>query len=149
MTNSAFSGTKNEKKMDAKKPEKVIPPGKKLAGKDQKGMIIEPGCDDKNPRYKSLVIESTKYRTRYNRKFENRKRWINPDTRKILSYIPGTIVKVFVTEGQNVQDGDNILILEAMKMKNRLVFSKSGKVKRVYVSEGEKVPKNYLMVELE
>jgi len=36
-----------------------------------------------------------------------------------------------------------------MKMKNRLVFTKSGKVKAVNVSEGEKVPKNHLMVELE
>ena len=62
----------------------------------------------------------------WKRKLINRKKWINPDPNKIFSYIPGKIVKIFVTEGQEVQEGDSILIFEAMKMKNRLVFHKSG-----------------------
>jgi biotin carboxyl carrier protein len=36
-----------------------------------------------------------------------------------------------------------------MKMKNRLLFEKGGIVKAIHVSEGEKVPKDYLMIELE
>ena len=58
-------------------------------------------------------------------------------------------MKLFVREGQQVVKGDVILILEAMKMKNRVVFSRSGKIKAVNVSEGEKVPKDFLMIELE
>ncbi|KPK87047.1 MAG: hypothetical protein AMS27_03525 [Bacteroides sp. SM23_62_1] len=96
-----------------------------------------------------MIIEGAKYRTFLNRKFENRKKWYIPDPKKIISYIPGTVVKLFVHEGQQVVKGDVILILEAMKMKNRIVFSRSGKVKAVNVVEGDKVPKNFLMVELE
>ena len=104
--------------------------------------------DDKKVRCKSLVIDGTKYRTNYNKKFENRKDYVSPDPKKILSFIPGTIVKLYVKEGQEVKPGDNMLILEAMKMKNRVVFDRGATIKSVKVKEGEKVPKNYLMVEL-
>ena len=99
-------------------------------------------------RCKSLVIDWTKYRTRLNYKFENRKIWENPDARKILSLIPGTIVKIMVEEGQKVKEGDQILVLEAMKMKNKILFSEDGTVKSIHVKEGEKVSKNRLMVTL-
>ena len=150
MTNSVLPEKNNKKKMDSKEPGKIISPDDmKVMVKDQRetGEKIDP--ENKNIRYRSLAIDSTKYRTLYNSKFINRKKWINPNPNKIFSYIPGTIVKIFVTEGQEVQEGDSILIFEAMKMKNRLVFHKSGRVKAVRVSEGQKVPKNYLMVELE
>ena len=99
-------------------------------------------------RCKSLVIDGTKYRTRLNKKFENRKVWESPDPRKITSNIPGTIIKVCVKEGQEVRGGDQILILEAMKMKNRIMFHTGGTVKKIYVREGEKIPRNFLMLEL-
>jgi len=106
-------------------------------------------CGDKKQRCKSLIIDGTKYRTLFNSKFENRKKYELPDTNKIISYIPGTVMKLFVKEGQEVNKGDNILILDAMKMKNRLIFDKSGIVKSIYVKEGEKVPKDFLMLEME
>jgi biotin carboxyl carrier protein len=150
MTNSALPDKNNKKKMDSKEPEKIIPTDyKKVTVEDQREIEEKTDRENKNLRYRSLVIDSTKYRTLYNSKFTNREKWINPDHNKILSHIPGTIVKVFVTEGQQVQEGDSILILEAMKMKNRLVFHKSGSVKTIRVSEGQKVPKHYVMVELE
>ena len=49
---------------------------------------------------KSLAVESGKYRTLLTRKFENRKKWEYPDEKKILSFIPGTILKIFVNEFQ-------------------------------------------------
>jgi biotin carboxyl carrier protein len=103
----------------------------------------------KKVRCKSLVIDGTKYRTTYNRKFENRKKWDSPDPRKIVSFIPGTVVKVYVKEGQEVKPGDNMLILEAMKMKNKVVFHREATVKSIRVKEGEKIPKNHVMIELE
>jgi biotin carboxyl carrier protein len=106
-------------------------------------------CNDKKQRCKSLIIDGTKYRTFYNHKFESRKKYESPDPNKIISYFPGTVIKLFVREGQEVKKGENMLILDAMKMKNRLIFEKSGIVKTLHVSEGEKVPKDFLMVELE
>lgn len=99
-------------------------------------------------RCKSLVIDGTKYRTRLNKKFENRKAWESPDPRKITSGIAGTIAKLFVKEGQEVSKGGQMLILEAMKMKNRIIFHTGGTVKKIHVREGEKIPRNFLMLEL-
>lgn len=149
MIHSIYPETKQGKRTNPEEPENIIRTENKTAGKSQKEMKTEYYRENKNLRYRSLVIESAKYRTLYNRKFENRKKWVEPDHRKILSYIPGTVVKICIAPGQEVQEGETILILEAMKMKNRLVFSESGRIKAVYVSEGEKVPKNHLMVELE
>ena len=108
-----------------------------------------PENGDKKVRCKSLVIEGTKYRTRLNKKFENRKLWKAPDPKLVFSTIPGTIVKIFVSEGQEVREGDKMLILEAMKMKNKILFHSDGKVKSVNVKEGVKVPKEFLMLEME
>jgi len=116
----------------------------KMPDKDTNG-----GNGDKKVRCKSLVIEGTKYRTRLNKKFESRKQYEPPDPKLLLSTIPGTIVKIFVSEGQEVREGEQMLILEAMKMRNKLLFHSGGKVKSIKVKEGEKVPKDYLMVELE
>jgi len=103
---------------------------------------------DKKPRFKSLIIDGSKYRTYYNRKFENRKEYKIRDPYKIVSYIPGTVLKVIAKEGQEVHKGDTALILDAMKMKNRIVFERGAIVKAIHVAEGEKVPKDYLMIEL-
>jgi biotin carboxyl carrier protein len=103
---------------------------------------------DKKIRCKSLIIEGTKYRTRLNSKFENRDKWEYPDSRLVMSTIPGTIVEIFVKEGQEVEKGEKMLILEAMKMKNIILFQNGGKVKSIKVKKGEKVPKNFLMLEM-
>lgn len=108
-----------------------------------------PENGDKKVRCKSLVIDGTKYRTRLNKKFESRKNWKAANPKLMFSTIPGTIVKVFVSEGQQVKKGDQMLILEAMKMKNNVFFPDAGRVKAVNVQEGLKVPKNFLMLEMD
>lgn len=105
-------------------------------------------CGNGKMRCKSLVIDGTKYRTRLNSKFENRKAYEYPDSRKITSSIPGTVIRISVQEGQEVKTGDLMLVLEAMKMKNRIMFHREGTVKSIHVSEGEKIPKDHLMLEL-
>jgi pyruvate carboxylase len=105
-------------------------------------------CGDKKARCKTLIIDGDKYRTRYNSKFEKRKSWKNPNPKKVTSKIPGTIVKVYTKVGQEVKKGDPILLLEAMKMKNKILFSMDGKVKSIKVKEGERVPKDHLMLEM-
>jgi pyruvate carboxylase len=57
-------------------------------------------------------------------------------------------VKVYTKVGQEVKKGDPILLLEAMKMKNKILFSMDGKVKSIKVKEGERVPKDHLMLEM-
>jgi len=105
-------------------------------------------CDDKKARCRTLIIDGDKYRTRYNTKFEKRKTWKNPNPKKITSSIPGTIIKIYATVGQEVKKGDPILLLEAMKMMNKILFPVDGKVKSIKVKEGIRVPKDYLMLEM-
>lgn len=116
---------------------------------EKRKILKQVDCGEKKQRCKTLIIDGTKYRTFYNSKFENRKKYVAPDPNKILSYLPGTIVKLFVKVGQDVHKGDNMMILETMKMKTLLIFSTSGRVKSINVAEGVKVPKDFLILELE
>jgi len=100
-------------------------------------------------KFKTLNIDETLYKTNLTSKFENRKKYMVPDAKKIISIIPGTVMKVFVMEGQKVKRGDNLMILEAMKMQNRIKSPRPGVIKIIKVKEGEKVAKGVLMMELE
>ena len=50
--------------------------------------------------------------------------------------MPGTILKVNVTQGQTVKEGEVLCILEAMKMENEIMASKGGTVTQVLVAKG-------------
>ncbi len=96
-----------------------------------------------------LNIDDTQYETRINRKFLKRKRYKPIDTNKVTAFIPGTIREIYVKEGQKVSAGQDILILEAMKMKNQLKSPKDGVIKRINVRSEQRVAKDELLFELE
>jgi poly-gamma-glutamate synthase PgsB/CapB len=52
----------------------------------------------------------------------------------IVAPMPGKILKINVSEGDTVQEGDTIVILEAMKMENEIVAGSGGKVKKIHVA---------------
>ncbi len=97
----------------------------------------------------TLVIGGTAYKTQLTDKFKNRKNWEEPNPKLILAYIPGTINKIFVKEGQKVKEGTKLLILEAMKMKNLVLAPMAGTIKSIQVAEGKMVPKNHVLIEIE
>ena len=57
----------------------------------------------------------------------------------VTAPMPGTILKVNVTQGQAVKAGTVLCILEAMKMENEIMTSKDGTVTQVLVSKGSTV----------
>jgi len=99
--------------------------------------------------FNSLEIDSTNYETRLTKKFLNRKPYEKSDPLKLIAFIPGAIKKLYVREGTIVNPGDQLLLLEAMKMENTVRSSVKGKIKKIFVKEGESVIKNQLLIELE
>ena len=94
-----------------------------------------------------LVIGGATYTTRLTNKFKNRENWIRPDNRLVKAVIPGTIQRIMVSEGDQVEAGTPMLILEAMKMRNEVLSPITGVIKGIYATEGEQVPKEFLLVE--
>ena len=62
--------------------------------------------------------------------------------------MPGNILKVAVSAGQSVKEGDLLVVLEAMKMENEIFAPKNGTVAQVLVSKGSTVDTGATMVVL-
>jgi len=67
----------------------------------------------------------------------------------IKAPMPGLILEVNVKEGDEVKEGDYLLVLEAMKMENTLTAPRDGVVKSVTVAKSDTVEKNQLLIEME
>ena len=66
----------------------------------------------------------------------------------VVAPMPGLIVRVNVAEGDTVQPGQGVVVMEAMKMENELRASAAGTVKAIHVTPGKAVEKGALLVEL-
>ena len=71
------------------------------------------------------------------------------DAGAVLAIMPGKIIRVLVEVGQQVQDGQPVCVLEAMKMENELHAHQSGAVQAVHVKPGDDVEKDQVLVEIE
>ena len=66
----------------------------------------------------------------------------------VKSPMPGNILKINVTQGQQVNEGDVIMVLEAMKMENEIVAPQDGTVASVNCRKGDVVNVGDLLVSL-
>ena len=66
----------------------------------------------------------------------------------IVAPMPGMVVKVEVAEGDRVEAGQGVAIVEAMKMENELRATGAGVVTRVRVRQGDAVEKDQILVDL-
>jgi biotin carboxyl carrier protein len=67
----------------------------------------------------------------------------------IKAPMPGLILDILVTVGQEVAENDNLLILEAMKMENNLSSPRAGIIKSINVAKGATVDKGLVLIEFE
>lgn len=67
----------------------------------------------------------------------------------IKAPMPGLILDVLVEQGSVVEEGDYLIVLEAMKMENTLSAPRDGVVKSISVSKGDAVDKNQILIEME
>ena len=64
------------------------------------------------------------------------------------SPLPGSVIKVLVSEGQAVKKGDTLLTLESMKMENAIMAEQDGTVKQIAVTPGQNVMQDDLLIVL-
>lgn len=67
----------------------------------------------------------------------------------IKAPMPGLILEINVAVGDEVQENDPLLILEAMKMENSFLSPREGKIKSIAVVKGQAVDKGQLLIEFE
>jgi len=63
-----------------------------------------------------------------------------------MANIPGRVTKVYAKEGDSVELGDNLVVLESMKMEHIIKANKTGQVKEVFAVSGETVEAGQVLV---
>ena len=77
-------------------------------------------------------------------------RKIEPDMTKFLVCpMPGMLIKVDVSEGEDVQEGQSLCVVEAMKMENVLRADKKGVIKKINVEAGQSLAVDEVIIEFE
>ena len=70
-------------------------------------------------------------------------------TKDIAAPMPGLILDVVVNEGDEVEKGDKLLVLEAMKMENIIKSPGSGKIKSIVINKGDSVDSGQKLIHFE
>jgi biotin carboxyl carrier protein len=97
---------------------------------------------------KNLIIQGAVYKTTFTKKFENRVNWEAPNENLLYSFIPGTIIDIFVKPKNKVKEGQTLLLLEAMKMQNQVRMPFDGEIVKIHVKKDEVIPNRHLMIEI-
>ncbi len=103
--------------------------------------------EEKKIRSSSIDIDGVKYKTLLTHKFKQRKKYEEYNPGKVRAFIPGIITEIFFKQKRNVKEGDIILILDAMKMMNKVIAPMDGELK-LFVKKKDVVSKNQVLFEI-
>ena len=95
-----------------------------------------------------LLIDDTEYETEIPENGLGSRYKGMPNPREVRAIIPGTVIEVKVRKGQQISEGQVVLILEAMKMYKEVEAEASGKIEEISVSPGDRVEKGLLMIRI-
>lgn len=70
-------------------------------------------------------------------------------TGQVKAYMPGRVVRILVEEGQEVEQGQGVVVLEAMKMENEIQAENAGTLRKILVDEGQAVEGGDVLFEIE
>lgn len=98
------------------------------------------------PTFEILETENGAYQTTLTNKYRKKNKWTAPDTKLVVSYIPGTITQIIAKKGQLVKKGEPLLTFNAMKMANTYAAPIEGIVEDILVEPGQPVPKGAALI---
>lgn len=101
--------------------------------KDLKNLVIDSDI------YKTSIPEGTG-RVQVDTSIEN--------PLELKAVIPGLINEILINVGQEVKSGEVLMILEAMKMRNRVYSKVDGIIEEILVKKGERVKKNQMLIKI-
>mgnify|MGYP001300905013 FL=1 len=93
-------------------------------------------------------VEIDQQPSRHQRKKSDTNRGFTPSSGIISSAIPGKIVSVLVSEGDEVDSDSVVIVLEAMKMQNEIKAGIDGKIEKIMCKPGERIEANVPMMEI-
>jgi biotin carboxyl carrier protein len=96
----------------------------------------------------TIALNDTLYETTLTRKYALRKPYVPKDPGAVGAVIPGLILGLLVAPRERVRRGQGLLVLEAMKMQNRVTAPLDGVVETVAVAPGDTVAKGQLLLVL-
>ena len=102
-----------------------------------------------------VTVNNMKHKVRVKNEFDNMLKKLgfqNVDNLKVKNLkapMPGLVVEILVSEGDNIKKGENIVVLEAMKMENNLKATDNVKIKKVITEKGKSVEKNDILITFE
>ena len=68
---------------------------------------------------------------------------------RLVSPLPGAVIQVLIENGETVEKGQALMIIEAMKMEHTISAPQSGTVKRIYFAAGEQVSEGEQLLDFE
>lgn len=100
-----------------------------------------------NTQFNTFPVEIVDSQTKYLR--NKRKDDVDENQDRIFSPMPGKVVKILVEKGQEMQAGEPVVIVEAMKMQSEYKVKRDCKIKDILVNEGDTIDGNQTLVTLE
>ncbi|HHW60216.1 MAG: acetyl-CoA carboxylase biotin carboxyl carrier protein subunit [Bacteroidales bacterium] len=99
-------------------------------------------------KFEEITINEATYYTIIPDKYKKRKTFVKKNPNQVFAFIPGVIEKIRVNVKDEINKGDILCDLVAMKMNNKVLAPIDGIIKKIYVKEGDTVPKDHLLFEI-
>lgn len=127
-----------------------------ISKKNEEKILTQKSIVNIKEKFKNDDNKDAKYIKNSNENKENRENKVKEEVGSnsneleiITAPIPGTIFTISVKEGDQVINGDVLLILEAMKMENEIVATKNGVIREIKVKQGASVNVGDILVTIE
>lgn len=121
----------------------------------KKSFVVDILTHDRKNKYFEIIINNNVYSVQLKDHFDELLHDLGMDVvsfdkdNDVKAPMPGRILEVLVKERASVVEGDNLIVLEAMKMENIIKSTRRGVLKHIQVAEGDSVEKNAVLLSFE